>query len=164
MGESYQAFNALMQQFLDALSQTFPEEESLTDFRNKFPLFCSMQPKEPHRLFMQSTIPHAQRLGAHDETVITDGSLGDLEGLVDVGKLWTAEGVTESIHDTIWRYLDTLQMLGTSISSIPPDMMNKIESIAASISNEVEGGAPMPDMFSMIARIQQDVDGLGQQG
>lgn len=160
MGSSYDAFNALMQQFLDALSETFPEEKSLTEFRTQFPMLSSMAPTEPHRLFMSAITPHLDRLSEHDESVITDGSMSSLEGLVNVGSLWKAPGVTDNIRDTIWRYLDTLQMLGTSICSIPPDMMSKIEGIAASISDEVEGGAAMPDMFSMIARIQQEAGGL----
>jgi hypothetical protein len=122
-----------------------------------------MAPTEPHKLFMAAISPHMERLAVHDDTVITDGSLSELEGLISVEKLWTAPGVTDSIRDVIWKYLDTLRMLGIGISSTPPEMMSRFESIAASISSEVEGGAPMPDMFSLVARIQQEVGDAGLQ-
>lgn len=159
MSASYQAFNALLQQFLDALNSTFPEEKALADFRTKFPMLSSMQPQEPLRLFMESVAPHADKLTAHDESAILDGSL-DMPGILEVKKMWTAEGVTDSIRDTIWQYMDSLFMLGQSLTAIPSDMLSKIEGIAASIGQEVEAGGEMPSMMSLLERVQRETGTL----
>lgn len=155
MSASYTAFNGLMQQFLDALHQTFPEEQALAEFRQSFPMLSSLQPHEPLRLFMASVQPHAEKLVAHDESAILDGNF-DLDGIIDVKRMWTADGVTDSIKDTIWSYLDTLYMLGQSLSAIPPEMLGKIETLAASIGQEVEAGGDMPSMLTLIQRVQEE--------
>ena len=158
-GGAYEAFNAYMQQFLEALVVTFPEEVGLADIMNRFPVMCSMQPKQPHRLFMKQVMPHYDKVVGHDESVILDGSL-DVPGILDVKQLWTAQGVTQDIRETMWKYLDTLVMLGASIQSLPPEMMSQIEGIAASIQKDVEASGETPNMMDIFARVQRETSHL----
>ncbi len=156
-GGAYQAFNCYLAQFLEALLVVFPEEQDKTlgDIVRKFPMLSSLQPKEPHRLFMERVAPHYEKLTAHDDSVIRDGSL-DIPGILDVKKLWTDQDVSEESRATMWNYIDTLVMLGGSISSLPSDMMGKIESIAASIHQDAEASGEMPNMMDIFARVQRE--------
>ena len=50
--------------------------------------------------------------------------------------------MTENTREATWQYLQTLYMLGTTITALPPDQMAQIESLAQSVASKLqdEGG------------------------
>jgi hypothetical protein len=48
---------------------------------------------------------------------------------LNINKLWKS-GISDGTKDAIWQYIQTLYILGTTITSIPQDTLNMIEDVA----------------------------------
>ena len=61
-----------------------------------------------------------------------------------IPRLWTDE-LSETTKGAIWQYLQTLYILGTTISSLPADTLNMIESVAQKCASQLQDTATAPD-------------------
>jgi hypothetical protein len=48
---------------------------------------------------------------------------------LNISKLWKS-GISDGTKDAIWQYIQTLYILGTTITSIPQDTLDMIEDVA----------------------------------
>ena len=74
---------------------------------------------------------------------------------VDLEKHWSS--TSENTKNAIWQYVQTLYMLGTTISSIPEDTLSMIEQVAKQCAdkmgedgNEIDEAALMKTMQGML--------------
>jgi hypothetical protein len=145
MATTTNAFNDMMQQFLDELVLTFPDEKKLVKYQNTFFVLRSASPKKPMKQFMQEISPYANQLMQRDEDFFKTNSkdipfLDDL----DIARLWS-DDLSETTKAAIWQYIQTLYILGTTLSSLPAETIHMIESVAQKCASQLQGNATSED-------------------
>ena len=138
---SVTAFNDMMGQFLVELHKTFPEEKGIKKMMTSFDLLKSTNPRLVVDAFMNGVTPYADRISAKDESFLLK-EIDTIDFLKDLNikSYWVK--MSESTKGATWTYLQTLYMLGTTITSIPDDTLKMIEGIAKQCAEkmETEGG------------------------
>ena len=115
---SVTAFNDMMGQFLTELHKTFPEEKSLKKYIAAFELMSSTNPKLVVEGFMGAISPHMDKISAKDENFfIENAETIDFLKDINLKNLWPK--ASANTREAIWQYIQTLYMLGTTITSIP---------------------------------------------
>lgn len=131
------AFNDMLSQFLSELTQTFPEEKGIKKYESAFDLLRKTNPRKVVENFMGTIAPLQERIMAKDETVLTSENLKSL-GELNIGKHW--EGCSENTRACIWQYLQTLAMLGMTITALPADTLAAIEGVAEKTAGQIASG------------------------
>ncbi len=148
---SVSAFNDMLDQFLVELKETFPEEPSFKKYYNSFDLMRGVNPKKCVEVFMQEITPYAQQIMAKDESVFQKLEL-------DIKKHWTPD-LSSATKDAIWQYLQTLNILGMTITAIPPEMMTAVEGLAQKLSSGMQETGNL-DMASMMSGVTGLLGGM----
>ena len=127
---SLDAFNDMMAQFLNELVLTFPEEKNIQKFQATFEVARTTIPRSIMEGFMSSIGPHAGKLMAKDESFFLENAK-DIDFLKDINlhKIWTPD-TSETTKAAIWQYLQTLHILGMTLSMFPPETLEAIEKAA----------------------------------
>jgi hypothetical protein len=145
MATTTNAFNDMMQQFLDELVLTFPDEKKLVKYQNTFFVLRSASPKKPMKQFMQEVAPYANQLMQRDDEFFKTNSkdIPFLEDL-DIARLWS-DDLSVNTKSAIWQYLQTLYILGTTLSALPAETISMIESVAQKCASQLQGNATSED-------------------
>ena len=145
MATTTNAFNDMMQQFLDELVLTFPDEKKLAKYQNSFSILRKANGKKPLKEFMETVGPYANHLMQKDEEFFkTHASEVPFLDDLDIPRLWS-DNLSETTKNAIWQYLQTLYILGTTISALPADTLNMIESVAQKCASQLQDTATTPD-------------------
>ena len=145
MATTSQAFNDMMQQFLDELVLTFPDEKKLVKYQNTFLLIRKAQPKKPMKEFMDNITPYSNHLMQKNEDFFkTHAKEITLLDDLDIPRLWNDE-LSEATKGAIWQYLQTLYILGTTINSLPAETLSMIESVAQKCAEQIQENATTPE-------------------
>ena len=160
MATTTNAFNDMMQQFLDELVLTFPTEKKLVKYQNTFVLLRKANQKKPLKEFMETVGPFANHLMQKDEEFFQTHAaevpfLNDL----DIPRLWNSE-LSDATKGAIWQYLQTLYILGTTISALPAETLNMIESVAQKCASQLQDTATAPDGTIDEAALMNSMNGL----
>lgn len=137
------AFTEMMDQFLDELVETFPEETGLKKYQSTFDLMKKANPRKCVEVFMNSARQFQNQIMTKNETFFLENSVEFLDAL-NIKKWWSDE-LSDGTKGAIWQYLQTLMILGTTITSIDADTLGAIEGIAEKMakgSGSDGGGAP----------------------
>ena len=138
---SVTAFNEMMSQFLVELHKTFPEERGIKKMLTSFDVLKSTNPRMVVDGFMSGVSPYASQISAKDDKFLLEecGKIDFLRDL-DLASYWSK--MTENTREATWQYLQTLYMLGTTITALPPDQMAQIEALAQGVASKLqdEGG------------------------
>jgi len=134
------AFNGLMQQFLDELSHVFMGDGKLSQYAKQFPLLCDANPKKPMEVFMGTYGPHMAKIHAKDGTLFDDVPVFLTD--IDIQGLWSR--CNDQTREAIWKYLQHLVFIATTVSLIPPEMLNAIEKVAMDTAAKCENGQINP--------------------
>jgi hypothetical protein len=138
---SVNAFNDMLGQFLVELHKTFPEEKDVKKMMTSFEVLRTTSPRLVVDGFMKGVSPYADIISAKDETfLLNEIDTIDFLKELNIKSYWTR--MSTGTKDATWQYLQTLYMLGTTITSIPADTLNLIEGIAKDCAEkmETEGG------------------------
>jgi len=85
--------------------------------------------------------PYADKISAKDENFLLN-EIENIEFLkeLNIKKYWSK--MTPNTKSATWQYLQTLYMLGTTITAIPAETLSLIESIAKDCADKMqtEGG------------------------
>ena len=135
---SVSSFNDMMATFLDELAQTFPEEGAMKKYQTSFDIMRKANPRKVIDAFMGSASQYNQQIMAKDEKFFLENNIDFLDAL-NIKKWWTPE-LSENTKGAIWQYLQTLMILGTTITSIPAETLGAIEGIAEQMTKGVQGG------------------------
>ena len=136
---SLEAFNTLMKNFLTELNETFPEFQELNVFVAGFDAFVAIDARQPLNSFMEAFGPHATMIMGRDASLFEHEALS-LGGAVDIKKMWHSPDLSDATRDAMWQYLTTLYVLGSTIQSMPPEILGTIESVAQDCASKVESG------------------------
>jgi hypothetical protein len=159
---SVSAFNDMMTQFLVELHKTFPQEKGIKKFMTQFEVLKEANPRMAVDTFMGGITPYADKISQKDESFI----LKDLEKIEYLSELnfkenWNAS-LSTGTKDAIWQYLQTLYMLGTTITAIPADTLSMIENIAKDCADKmgddgsgIDEAALMKTMNSMFGNLMK---------
>jgi hypothetical protein len=144
------SFNGLLRDFVAEMSQTFPESTELSEYATKLETVCVKYPEKPMKSFVKALGPHAEMVTSKNPALFSEGVhiLGGfcLDALA-------SEDVSDQTREAVWQYLGTLYLLGSTIASIPPDLMAGIESVAQDLAAKVSSGeVKMEDMFAQMTQ------------
>jgi hypothetical protein len=146
---SVTAFNDMMGQFLVELHKTFPEEKGIKKMMTSFDLLKTTNPRLVVDGFMTGVSPYADKISAKDETFLLK-EIETIEFLkdLDIKRYW--EKMSANTKSATWQYLQTLYMLGTTITSIPDDTLKMIEGIAKDCADKMQSGDGQIDQDALM--------------
>jgi hypothetical protein len=138
---SMKAFNSVIQSFLTELTELYGKgQPTIGLYSQRFALISEASPSLPLDMFMKSYGAYSNQISNKDESLFNAVPL--LFNEIDVSILW--KETTEDNKEAIWKYLQTLMLLGTTIRMIPSDMLASIENIASDCASKVESGQMNP--------------------
>jgi len=138
---SVSAWTEMMIQFLDELISTFPEETAMKKYKTAFELVKKSNPRKCVESYMATITPFQEKVMAKDEDFFLDDSNFDTTGFIkdlNIKKHWTPE-LSSNTKDAIWQYLQTLYILGTTITMIPQEALSMIENVATDCAENMQG-------------------------
>jgi hypothetical protein len=129
----------MMSQFLVELHKTFPDEKGIKKMLTSFDMLKSTNPRLVVDGFMNGVTPYAAKISAKDETFLLD-EVENIEFLkeLDIKRYWSK--MTPNTKNATWQYLQTLYMLGTTITALPDDTLSQIEKIAKGVADQMQDG------------------------
>ena len=165
------AFIQVLEQFLDELTQTFPEQANLKKYKATFDLLRKANPRKIMEGFIESAKPYADKIMAMDETFFLEGDIGFLNDL-DIKRWWTPE-LSASTKQSIWQFLQYLLITGGVATTIPQmsqipqmteDVQGQIMELAKGLPKPKEGekfdlnSIPMDAVVNIAKQVQPDAD------
>ena len=156
---SVSAFNDMMSQFLVELHKTFPEEKGIKKMLTSFDLLKSTNPRLVVDGYMKGVSPYADKISAKDETFLLEET-ENIEFLkeLDIKRYWTK--MSEGTKGATWQYIQTLYMLGTTITALPADTLSQIENIAKGVANSMQNGDGELDQDALMQMMGSMLKGL----
>ena len=156
---SVTAFNDMMGQFLVELHKTFPDEKGIKKMLTSFDMLKSTNPRLVVNGFMDGVTPYAGKISAKDETFLLE-EVENIEFLreLDIKKYWG--NMSTNTKAATWQYLQTLYMLGTTITSLPDDTLSQIEKIAKGVASQMQDGDGDLDQDALMKMMGSMLGGL----
>lgn len=156
---SITAFNDMMGQFLMELHKTFPEEKGLKKYITAFELIRDTNPKKIVNTFMENVSPHVDKISARDESLFLEDST-ELEFIkaLNIKKCWPK--ASDATKMAIWQYIQTLYMLGTTITSIPAETLSMIENVAKQCADKMQNDGEGIDESQLMKSMQGMLGGM----
>jgi hypothetical protein len=153
------AFNDMMSQFLVELHKTFPDEKGIKKMLTSFDMLKSTNPRLVVNGFMDGVTPYAGKISAKDETFLLE-EVENIEFLreLDIKKYWG--NMSTNTKAATWQYLQTLYMLGTTITSLPDDTLSQIEKIAKGVASQMQDGDGDLDQDALMKMMGSMLGGL----
>jgi len=130
----------MLEQFLTELMGTFPEETSIKKYHAGFDVLRKSNPKKVVEGFMNAIGPVSQKIMNKDESILDDNL--EILNELSIKKHWDG-GISDNTKGAIWQYLQTLYMLGTTITAIPEDALNMIEDVAKKCADKMQSGGEL---------------------
>ena len=156
---SVTAFNDMMSQFLVELHKTFPEEKGIKKMLTSFDLLKSTNPRLVVDGYMKGVSPYADKISAKDETFLLE-EIENIDFLkeLDIKRYWSK--MSPNTKGATWQYLQTLYMLGTTITALPADTLSQIENIAKGVANNMQNGDGELDQDALMQMMGSMLKGL----
>ena len=158
---SVTAFNDMLSQFLVELHKTFPDEKGIKKMTTNFELIKKTNPRLVVDNFMKGVSPYADKISKKDDTFLLEemDKISFLKEL-DIGSYWNR--MSENTKAATWQYLQTLYMLGTTISSIPADTLSMIENIAKDCTDKLQTEGGNIDQDSLLKMMGTMFEGMNK--
>jgi|TARA_B110000240_G_scaffold193896_1_gene240505 hypothetical protein len=135
------AFNDMLSQFLVELHRTFPDEKGIKKMTTSFEILKQTSPRIVIDAFMKGVTPYADKISAKDESFLLE-EIETIDFLkeLNIKSYWSR--MSESTKAATWQYLQTLYMLGTTITAFPAETLSMIEGIAKECAGKMteDGG------------------------
>ena len=136
---SVTAFNDMMGQFLVELHKTFPDEKGIKKMMTSFDVLRSSNPRLVVDAYMKGVSPYADKISSKDETFLLE-EIDTIDFLKDLNIKSFWDRMNPNTRSATWQYLQTLYMLGTTITALPQDTLSQIESIAQGVASKLQDG------------------------
>jgi hypothetical protein len=156
---SVNAFNDMMGQFLAELHKTFPEEKGIKKCMSGFEIMRTSNPRLVVDGFMASVTPFAEQISSKDDAFFLNEAK-NLDFLKDVKIEEKWASISNQTKEAVWQYVQTLYMLGTTISSIPADTLSMIEKVAKECADKLEGQDGGIDEAALMKTMQGMLGGI----
>ena len=158
---SVTAFNDMLSQFLVELHKTFPDETGIKKMTTSFELLKTTNPRLIVDGFMKGVTPFADRISAKDENFILE-EIEKIDMLKDLNikNYWAR--MSPNTKAATWQYLQTLYMLGTTITAIPAETLSLIESIAKDCADKMQTEGGEIDQDALMKMMGSMLGGMGK--
>ena len=140
---SITAWNDMMDQFLGELERTFPEEKAVKKYKTSFEIVRKANPRKAIDAYMSEAGKYQEKIMNKDESFFLENEDSLIKEL-NLSKHWTAD-LSSKTKDAIWQYLQTLFILGTTITMIPPDALGMIEDVAHKCAGNMQENGQMDE-------------------
>jgi len=158
---SVTAFNDMLSQFLVELHKTFPEEKGIKKMTTSFELLKQTNPRLIVDGFMKGVTPYADKISAKDESFLLE-EIEKIELLKDLNIKTYWSRMSPSTKSATWQYLQTLYMLGTTITAIPSETLTLIESIAKDCADKMQTNGGEIDQDAIMKMMGSMLGGMGK--
>lgn len=112
--DCFVTFNKKGREFLERMSEAFPEEEKIKSYILIFDCFERMDYKTPVNLFMDNLRPFGLQIMKKDEHFFKDdqyvNTVENLSGKMGLIKYW--DTMTDDTKNSIWKYVQILYVTG----------------------------------------------------
>lgn len=144
------AFNDTFDEFIKEISKLFPEYEIIKEFQEK--IAENIQLDERFYLEKFTKLVNEPEIAKIIQTEDTDAfmKLPDdklpMNSFINLKELVDHPNVKEKpdTKKSIWQYLKTLTMFATTVSMLPPDMMQTLDQLASQMATKIESGEINP--------------------
>jgi hypothetical protein len=148
------SWNDMLDSFLNELEATFPEELSIKKYHATYDLLVQTNPRVVLDQWTATTAPFQQQIMDKDETIFLSDDGPPFLREINIHKHWTPD-LSENTKSAIWQYISTLTILANTISILPADTMNMIESIAAKCAADMESqGVDEKQLGGLLSSLQ----------
>ena len=96
-----------------------------------------VNPRKILETFMSEISKHSDKITNKDETYFLTCE-DDFMKEINVKHWWTSD-LSNSTKEAIWQYLNTLFVLGSTITAIPSDLLKTIEGVAENCADQMGG-------------------------
>jgi len=146
---SVTAFNDMLSQFLVELHKTFPEEKGIKKMTTSFEMLKQTNPRLIVDGFMKGVTPYADKISSKDESFLLE-EIEKIELLKDLNIKSYWNRMSDNTKAATWQYLQTLYMLGTTITAIPAETLGLIETIAKDCADKMETNGGQIDQEALM--------------
>ena len=158
---SVTAFNDMLSQFLVELHKTFPDETGIKKMTASFEMLKKTNPRLVVDGFMKGVTPYADKISAKDEKFILE-EIEKIELLKDLNIKSYWDRMSPNTKAATWQYLQTLYMLGTTITAIPAETLNLIEGIAKDCADKMQTEGGEIDQDALMKMMGSMLGGMGK--
>jgi len=163
---SVSAFLSVMEEFIQEMKETFPEEPAIATFQETFLKRKDKKGKKILDNFMNDVSLIADVITNQNEEKLL---ASDCNFIKEIGILnvWN-DDMDDDVKQAIWKYLNTMYVLGTTIKSIPTNLLSQIEMMAEQCVKDMPNNSSgddniaIPDMSSLMAGMQNMMQGMAK--
>lgn len=148
-----EAFNHMLVEFLADLCQVFPDFPYLKKYQTILNTAILMSPESIVEKFMGEVKPFAREIQQKDESFFSKAH-GEIMDSLNIKELWSQD-LPDSTRENIWKYLNTLFVIGTLIQSVDKDMLSGIENMASQCMNN-PGSLDMSTLMGSLSTLMGD--------
>jgi hypothetical protein len=120
-------FNQLVDEFFRELIEIFPEETKLKVEYSLFQTLCATNCKKICSDFMNTCIPHLEKIIMKDEMFFIGDSKPSFLNRLNIDKLWNQLSITTK--NAIWRYVSSFLAIGIHVINVSPESLILIQHI-----------------------------------
>ena len=135
---SISTFIQMFENFLNELSETFPNHKPLKSAINKYDIIKGTNNQKVLDMFVSTLQPFHEQIMNKDETLMTMQHETGLLKDIHIHELWTSSECTPTNKDAIWAHLSSLFMFATTIRMIPQNLMSGIEQLAQQYASSMD--------------------------
>ena len=156
---SVSTFNDMLEQFISELEQTFPGEKAFKKYHTSIDIMRAANPRKCVDAFMSHSSKYSNQIMQKDDSFFIDFAELPLH------KHWN-DDLSINTKNAIWQYLQTLNILGMTITSIPPEMLMMVEGAAAKCAEGMQNGGGMDEksLMSSMSSLFSGMTGMLGQG
>lgn len=162
---SVSAWCEMMDSFLSELAKTFPDEPGVKKYKTSYELVRKANPRKCVESYMAACAEFNQQIMNKDEAFFVEqGETISFLKDMNIKKHWEDPELSQGTRDAIWQYIQTLYILGTTITSFPPEALGMIENVAQQCAETMQGDGQDPNkmmsnmsgLFSSLGNMLQD--------
>ena len=150
---SVTTFNDMLQQFLVELETTFPEEKAFKKYHTSFDIMRAANPRKCVDAYMSKASQYSNQVMQKDDSFFSEFTE------LPISLYWN-DNLTEGTKNAIWQYLQTLNILGMTITTIPADMLSMVEGVAAKCAEGIQGGGDEKSLMNGMSSLFSSMSGL----
>lgn len=164
MSTSISAWCEMMEQFLAELEKVFPDEPGIKKYHATYDLVKKANPRKCVEGYMSGCANYSQYIMQKDEAFFMEHSdTIDFLRHMNIKKHWVDPDLSQTTKDAIWQYIQTLYILGTTITNIPTEALSMIEDVANKCASQMQQGGDekelmngMSGLFSSLGNMLQN--------
>ena len=146
-------FNDMLQQFLLELETTFPEEKAFKKYHTSFDIMRAANPRKCVDAYMKTASKYSNQIMQKDDSFFSEFSE------LPISSYWN-DDLSDTTKNAIWQYLQTLNILGMTITTIPAEMLSMVEGVAAKCAEGIQGGGDEKSLMSGMSSLFSSMNGL----